>query len=391
MMRNVKLGGTRLTVEWDASEHLGVASTSEFPYHWLRDHCRCSMCFNAQTNQRQVDTFECGREQQSQPLAATKVEAKNDTLEVQFPSHTASYPLSWLKRNKLPIASLAPTFPFKKVAFGSAKKLWNDGTLDMPQVAYDDYMEEPEAEKMALRGLEAYGLLLVKGAPIESMDGTELFGKKLGHFIAPTLYGTMWSTHASRQEGSMQDTAYGSDALECHTDCTYLRESPGIQVFTCAVAADKGGHNRFVDGYHVVEQLSNEAMAFFATHAVPFGCNDDGFDLRNEVPMIQGHAEGDTFVVDHFRHNDYDRRPLNHWDAHTVEAFYEHHAELMGCIRRPDMERELLLNPGDMILVDNHRVMHGRYGFEGKRVLLGCYLNRDYVDSRIRTVTATTN
>ena len=371
---SASLNGNRISVRWPDN------SEASFPQQWLRDHCRCPECYNFDTNQRQVDTYHCVKE------IAYSVSVRSSKLEVEFPTHKVSFSLPWLKSHQLPHKSPAPCFPYQDVGFPPKKKLWTNDSLELPRVAYKDYINELEAEKEALRGFDHYGILLVTGTPSKDMSATEAFGVKLGHFILPTMYGTMWSTQASQQKKSTQDTAYGSDTLEVHTDCTYLRETPGVQIFNCAIAAELGGENRFVDGFQLVKSLSMEAIAFFATQAVPFGCNDDGFDLRTDACMIQGHGQGDVFIVNHFRHNDYDRRVLQNWDAEAVEAFYEYHAELTSLIRKPQAEMSLLLDQGDMIVVDNQRVMHGRYGFQGTRALVGCYLNKDCVESRIRTL-----
>ena len=34
-----------------------------------------------------------------------------------------------------------------------------------------------------------------------------------------------------------------------------------------------------------------------------------------------------------------------------------------------------LLRPGETLIIDNHRVLHGRKQFEGYRNMVGCYLN----------------
>ena len=35
----------------------------------------------------------------------------------------------------------------------------------------------------------------------------------------------------------MIDTAYSNEALPLHTDCTYLTQQPGLQLFNCAAQA----------------------------------------------------------------------------------------------------------------------------------------------------------
>ena len=45
--------------------------------------------------------------------------------------------------------------------------------------------------------------------------------------------------------------------------------------------------------------------------------------------------------------------------------------------------------PGEAILFDNWRVLHGRLAYTGHRHLCGCYVNREDFLSRRRTLAAT--
>ena len=43
--------------------------------------------------------------------------------------------------------------------------------------------------------------------------------------------------------------------------------------------------------------------------------------------------------------------------------------------------------PGDLMMMDNHRLLHGRTAFnpnEGKRFLQGCYLDFDSTEGKLR-------
>jgi gamma-butyrobetaine dioxygenase len=46
------------------------------------------------------------------------------------------------------------------------------------------------------------------------------------------------------------------------------------------------------------------------------------------------------------------------------------------------------MNPGDLFIVDNQRVLHGRTGFPsaGARHLQGCYADRDGLYSRLNVL-----
>jgi len=48
---------------------------------------------------------------------------------------------------------------------------------------------------------------------------------------------------------------------------------------------------------------------------------------------------------------------------------------------------EFKLMPGDLMMMDNHRLLHGRTAFnpnEGRRFLQGCYLDFDSTEGKLR-------
>ena len=51
------------------------------------------------------------------------------------------------------------------------------------------------------------------------------------------------------------------------------------------------------------------------------------------------------------------------------------------------MQWHRVLRPGDALLFDNWRVLHGRLAYTGKRTLCGAYLNHEDFESRLRLLT----
>lgn len=86
------------------------------------------------------------------------------------------------------------------------------------------------------------------------------------------------------------------------------------------------------------------------------------------------------------RFNPYDRAPLRTVPPEDMAHFYDSYEALTNIIRRQESEFWIKLKPGMVLLVDNWRVMHGRSGFTGKRVICGCYLPRDDWTSRARVM-----
>jgi trimethyllysine dioxygenase len=53
------------------------------------------------------------------------------------------------------------------------------------------------------------------------------------------------------------------------------------------------------------------------------------------------------------------------------------------CLTSPDSEYWVQLQPGTAVVVDNHRVLHGRSAFDGKRRMCGAYIGIDEYRSKL--------
>jgi gamma-butyrobetaine dioxygenase len=63
-------------------------------------------------------------------------------------------------------------------------------------------------------------------------------------------------------------------------------------------------------------------------------------------------------------------------------AAYRKFAEIL---KRPERELVFRLAPGDCVVMQNDRALHGRTVFDpnlGRRHLQGCYIDRDGIESR---------
>lgn len=130
--------------------------------------------------------------------------------------------------------------------------LWGAGVFspaadnNPPIVEYDAVMEDrqgsppsaspsssaPTAASHLVGLIRSHGIALVRGVPTDEA-GTQALALKVGGHVRSTLYGPdMWATSAEADDGEegFRDSAYSSDALALHTDCSYLRDPPGLQV-----------------------------------------------------------------------------------------------------------------------------------------------------------------
>jgi gamma-butyrobetaine dioxygenase len=70
--------------------------------------------------------------------------------------------------------------------------------------------------------------------------------------------------------------------------------------------------------------------------------------------------------------------------------FYRAYRRFAEILQRPALEVGFKLGPGDLFIVDNRRVLHGRksVGGSGRRHLQGCYADKDSLLSTLRLLEA---
>ena len=75
------------------------------------------------------------------------------------------------------------------------------------------------------------------------------------------------------------------------------------------------------------------------------------------------------------RYNNDDRAPLQGLPVSELDAFYRAHRTFNELIRDPRFEYRLQLTAGTVLLLDNHRLLHGRRS----RRISPCALERAHV------------
>lgn len=242
----------------------------------------------------------------------------------------------------------------------------------------------------SLRSLYEYGILLVTNTPIydggagvaalaSAFGGGSVKNKTSlltnywsgGHneIMLPrgtdgplrTLYGTIWTTTSSGQVkgASIADSAYGHEALPLHTDLTYHRDPPGLQIFTMVQPAQPGGESIFGDGFAVADRLRRtnpEAFATLAGTVRRYRCIDyaTGWHLEGSGPVIT--VDNNRVVM--IRHNDLDRLPsLPPLDVVNVADFYSKqqaaHLAWDKMLAEDETQLVIRLQAGDTIVVAN--------------------------------------
>lgn len=336
--------------------------------HWLLDHGEDAARLDPSTLQRRVDTFAIDPRV---TVAAARVEGDAVVVGWSDGSPEGRYSAALLAE----VLGLAPA--------DLPRRTWSAGSLPdpLPRHDHDAVVGTDDGLAAWLDDVATLGFGLVRGVPATA-EAAERLARRVG-YPRETIFGGMWRLSSEMTEHS--DTAYSRTFLEPHTDSTYVPDAPGLQMFCCIERDGTGGESILVDGLAAAEELRATDPAAFATLTtvpVPGRYVERGVHLRAERPAIRLGRDG---AIAQVSINNYDRAPFRLPEPEMRE-FYRAYGALHR--RLNDRGHWLLvrLDPGDALLFDNWRTLHGRMEYTGRRVFMGCYHNREDFDSRRRVL-----
>ena len=70
-----------------------------------------------------------------------------------------------------------------------------------------------------------------------------------------------------------------------------------------------------------------------------------------------------------------------------LKLFYKARKSIADLYASSKFEIKFKLDKGDLLMMDNHRLLHGRTSYdisEGKRYLKGCYIDHDSTEGKLR-------
>jgi len=256
--------------------------------------------------------------------------------------------------------------------------------LDLQRITggYEEVVSDLQAKQRWLHAIARFGFARLTDVPIHDGAVTEVAG--LFGFVRETNYGRLFEVRA---KPNAENLAFTSLGLDPHTDNPYRDPAPTMQLLHCLENDVTGGESIVVDGFAAVARLRQEhpeQVDLLSRYPVPFTYSGDGIsDLRAERPVIEVDLDHNVLGI---RINNRSmaaptRIPFDH-----VAGFYDAYANLVEITRRADMQIEFRQQPGDLFVVDNTRVLHGRRPFtaDGRRWLQGAYADLDGLHSTLR-------
>lgn len=352
--------------------------TSTYPAIWLRDHSHDATAMHPVTRQRQlrprdldpsIRIVEAGLVSTRSPSErAVRISWSNDEPVSELPLHF----LHTFRRPAVPVARLE-----------IEPRLWDASSIgETPTVPYERIMDCEDGVVEWLTQVAVHGFCIASGTP-PTATATEALLRRIG-YLRESVFGGFWVFTADL---SRADTAYTDLELAPHTDGTYSHDAPGLQLLHCLEFDGAGGLSTMVDGFQVADMLrvdQPDLHQTLRTVPVPGQYLGDGAHLVATRPILR-YDHDDRLVQVSYNHAD--RAPIRLPDVDMLR-FYDAIRVFDRLVDDPDLQWRHRLAPGEAMLFDNWRILHGRTAYTGSRTMCGAYLNHEDFESRLRRSSA---
>ena len=231
--------------------------------------------------------------------------------------------------------------------------------------------------KFVLIFLKTYGFSIINNCPTE-MKTVEDIANKIG-YVRNSIFGDLWSFESNTE---MADSAYTQEELRPHTDGTYNHDAPGLQLLLCCEYEAEGGESIMVDGFKIAQILrENHGTSYniLSEIDIPGRYFGDGVELIAKRPVFK--FKNEKLIQVSF--NNYDRGDFR-LPNNKINDFYTAIRAFDKLANAKEMQWRQILKPGQLLIFNNWRVLHGRSEFSGKRKMSGCYINREDFESVCR-------
>jgi len=361
LIKKLSVVDDELVIDWQDGKQSRLFS------HWLRDHCQMPTSRNANNGQRLFSVVDIPEETYIEK--AYKDEKGNVCVLFQPENHLSFFLQNWLIKN---CYDLNLHFDDRSER---QKKLWQKDTFEagLPFVGFESMCNDETSKLDMLRLVRDVGFVVLENVPTKEGQVLKVISE-LG-YTRETNYGTLFEV---RTEVNPNNLAYTNMGLGSHTDNPYRDPLPTVQLLHCLESSTEGGDSVLVDGFKaatVLRQESKEDFDILTSTWINFRFSDAKTDLRSRVPMIELNDNNEIVKVRYNNRSiDTIKLPTN-----KIRHFYKAYRHWSEIIERDDLKIIFKLSEGDLMLLDNTRIMHARTAFSknGKRHLQGAYTDLD--------------
>ena len=359
-LKNISLKNDGLNIEFQNG------AKDCFPYIWLRDHCKDIENWDERSNQRKLFT---ALVDPNIKIEETKIIEDNKKIEVKWPDMNKSvhYSGDFLYKNSL-----------ENISSNSGEALWDKQSINNAELEIKfEELDKNEGFKNLLQTIKTYGFSIINNCPTE-MKTVEDIANKIG-YVRNSIFGDLWSFESNTE---MADSAYTQEELRPHTDGTYNHDAPGLQLLLCCEYEAEGGESIMVDGFKIAKILrENHGTSYniLSEIDIPGRYFGDGVELIAKRPVFK--FRNKKLIQVSF--NNYDRGDFR-LPNNKINDFYNAIRAFDKLANAKEMQWRQILKPGQLLIFNNWRVLHGRSEFSGKRKMSGCYINKEDFESVCR-------
>ena len=341
---------------------------SEIHPFWLRERVDGEEFLDKKTQQRLFDPTFLNSE-----IKIDKASINKNFLEINFNDGVNS---------KLDIKKLTLEFSNKDILLKTIQKIKWDSTLkDIKNFEYKKNFFESREMYDLLISFYKYGFVIIKNVPTDN-NFIVKFANSIGS-VRRTNFGEYFNV---KSKIDPNDLAYTSMQLSPHTDNPYRNPVPCIQLLHCIINEVSGGFSTIVDGFTVCEDLKKNHPDYFKVLneiKVKFKFIDKDVVLEDWSELIKLNDDG-TFKQVRFSPR-LDFVPVLNKDQ--LDLYYKARKKLSEMYNSKKYRIEFKLEPKDLIMMDNYRLLHGRTAYEtseGNRFLQGCYIDYDSTEGKLK-------
>ncbi|KAK5657504.1 hypothetical protein OQA88_3076 [Cercophora sp. LCS_1] len=367
-----------------------VEKSLPLPTLWLRDKCACPRCVDPDSGQKNFSTTDIADKREVDSVKLIESGDLHVVWRSDAPSgdalHESTFAASevsgWVTglRWETPLRLPVQRTLWNRATYG---KILAEGRC---RVTYEDWVNNEEAFWKAFGDLAETGLVFVTGVP-EAETAVEGIAERVGE-IQHTFYGRTWDV---RSKPKAENVAYTSQFLGLHQDLMYHNPIPRLQFLHCLANSCAGGESLFSDGVRAayeMREFSPQDFHVLETIRTGFHYDKGGHYYNSALPLI---SVGPSEKVSRIQYT--------HWappfqapfpmppNSGDLVSWKRAATEFQRNIEAPDNMVEVKLQPGECVIFDNHRLLHGRRQFaagEGHRWLKGTYISGQVYEGKER-------
>ncbi len=360
-------GGRVLRIAWSDGRH------SRYHAIWLRDNASDEDNLNLETREQRSDVTAIPEDIR---IKAARVDPAG-ALKLRWSRGTAvsRYHPGWLRAHDYSNTRLCDEAAIEPESWDA------DSLPEAPSFDGAAILEDDEILETWLRALCRHGIARLRDVPAQPGMVARV-AERIGP-LRETNFGRIFDVRVRSGPGS---NAYTSAALSPHTDLPTREYQPGLQFLHCLRNACVGGRAIMVDGFRlaaILRESEPEAFDLLTRIAWTYGNRAPDTDYRWSSPVIRLDEAG---AVQELRAAPFLRAPLA-LDFDRVEPAYRALRVFFEIVAEPALQMRFAYRPGDLVAMDNRRLLHGREAYEqtdGERWLQGCYGEREELLSRLR-------